>query len=177
MAKYKKILVAVDGSDSSLYALRETLRFAKREEARVSAISVVPPYDGDLGSMWVNNVKDILVVPYEEALSRAREIFEEESVPVNLIDEEGEVYERIVDVADAGDYDLIVMGREGRSRLGGALIGSTTARVIGYSQTDVLVVPEGAAIDWGAILLPADGSKYSELAAGKAIDLARAYCR
>ena len=71
--------------------------------------------------------------------------------------------------------DLIVMGRKGRHRIERALVGSVTARVIGHSRKDVLVVPDKTAIGWKTILLATDGSIYSKAAADKAIDLAKFY--
>jgi nucleotide-binding universal stress UspA family protein len=68
-----------------------------------------------------------------------------------------------------------VMGRSGMSMVERALIGSVTARVIGHSRRDVLVVPPGAAIGWKNILLPTDGSKNSDEAAERAIDFAKSY--
>ncbi|MFO0754425.1 MAG: hypothetical protein U0411_14010 [Thermodesulfovibrionales bacterium] len=50
-----------------------------------------------------------------------------------------------------------------------------SARVIGYSRQDVLVVPYGAEVEWSAILLATDGSAHSSGAAEKAVGLARAY--
>jgi len=67
------------------------------------------------------------------------------------------------------------MGRHGRGRIERALIGSVTARVIGYTQRDVLVVPKGAAIGWNTIMLATDGSKYSASATDRAISFAQSY--
>ena len=42
MDKYRKILVAFDGSKSGMNALRESLKFAADENCRVTVISVIP---------------------------------------------------------------------------------------------------------------------------------------
>jgi nucleotide-binding universal stress UspA family protein len=67
------------------------------------------------------------------------------------------------------------MGRRGLSRLERVLVGSVTARVIGHSPIDVLVVPLTAEIGWNKILLATDGSRYSKAAAERAIDFAGEY--
>ena len=175
MGRYRKILVAIDGSESSMHALRESLKLATEEKSWIFVISVIPSYEGDLGAVWINNVKDAMKKPCEIALSEAKNIAKNESVPLKTICEEGEIYERIVDLAHSQNVDLIVMGKKGMSKLGRALIGSVTARVIGYSQKDVLVVPDNTYIGWKSILFATDGSKYSESAANKAIDFARSY--
>jgi nucleotide-binding universal stress UspA family protein len=99
----------------------------------------------------------------------------EAKIMIRTVCEEGETHERIVDLADAENFDLIVMGRRGQKRLDKVLVGSVTARVIGYSHKDVLVVPMGTYVGWKKILVATDGSRFSEAAAAKAIDFAKAY--
>jgi nucleotide-binding universal stress UspA family protein len=175
MGKYRKILVAVDGSASSMRAFRESLKLAKDEKCWVTVVSVVPKYEGDLGAVWVNNVRESFGQACEIAISEAKKIAEEERALVKTVCEEGEIYERIVDLADAENCDLIIMGRKGRSQVEKALIGSVTARVIGHTQRDVLVVPEVSSIGWEKIVLATDGSKYSESAIKRAIEFAKSY--
>jgi nucleotide-binding universal stress UspA family protein len=175
MGKYRKILVAIDGSESSLHALRESLKLATVEKSWVTVVSVIPRYEGDLGSMWVNNIKESMRKPCAIALSEAEKIAKEERVMIKTVCEEGEIYERIVDLAYAENSDLIVMGRKGMSRIEKTLMGSVTSRVIGHSDKDVLVVPEGSHIGWKNILIATDGSKYSEVATSRATDVAKSY--
>ena len=56
-----------------------------------------------------------------------------------------------------------------------ALVGSVTARVIGHTQRDVLVVPAGSTLGWNRILTATDGSRFSAVATDKAISFAQAY--
>jgi nucleotide-binding universal stress UspA family protein len=177
MGKYRKILVAIDGSESSRHVLRESFKLVPDEKRWVTVVSVVPHYEGDLGATWISNVnvQDAVKKPCKVALSEAEDIAKKEGVSVKTVCEEGETYERIVDLADAENSDMIVMGRRGMSGLERTLVGSTTARVIGHSQRDVLVVPEGTSIGWKSILFATDGSQYSEAATNKAIDIAKSY--
>jgi nucleotide-binding universal stress UspA family protein len=55
------------------------------------------------------------------------------------------------------------------------LVGRVTARVIGHSQRDVLVVPNKTKVGWKTIVLATDGSKYSALASARAIAFAKSY--
>jgi len=175
MGRYKKILVAVDGSESSTHALRESFKLAADEKCWITVVSVVPPYEGELELVGVRDVKTALKQPCEKALSVARDIAKTERALIKTVCEEGEIYERIVDLADAEKCDLIVMGRKGMSRLENTLVGSVTARVIGYAQKDVLVVPDNSPIGWGVLVIATDGSRYSKAAAAKAIDFAKSY--
>jgi nucleotide-binding universal stress UspA family protein len=175
MGEYRKILIAIDGSGSSVHALKEAFKLARDEKSWVTVVSVVPPYEGDLGSVWVDNVKESMSRPCVLALSQAEEIAKEQKVLVRTVCEEGDIHERIVDLADAEDFDLIVMGRKGRSQIEKALIGSVTERVIGHTRKDVLVTPEDSTIGWKKILLATDGSKYSQPATARAVEFAKAY--
>lgn len=175
MGKYRKILVAIDGSLSSMHALEESFRLAEDEKSWMTVVSVIPPYLGDLDTTAVGNVMASLRKPCEDALAEASRMAEAARIMARTVCEEGETHERIVDLADAGSFDLIVMGRRGLKRLEKALVGSVTARVIGYSHTDVLVVPKDAQIGWKKILVATDGSKFSESAAARAIEFAKAY--
>jgi len=175
MGKYRKILVAIDGSLSSMHALSESFKFAESEKCWMTVVSVIPPYLGDLDMTGVGNVMASMRKPCEDALAEAVRLAGEAKIMIRTACEEGETHERIVDLAEAENFDLIVMGRRGQTRLERALVGSVTARVIGYSHTDVLVVPKDTTVGWKKILIATDGSKYSEAATEKAIDFAVSY--
>ena len=175
MGKYKKILVALDGSESSRNALLQAFRLAVEEKCWITVTSVVPPYTGDLDLTGVTDVHALLAKPCEDALADAARLAEQERALIKTVCEEGETFERIVDLADAENADIIVMGRRGLRRVERAMVGSVTARVIGHTQRDVLVVPLGATLGWKRILVGTDGSKFSTLAVDKAIAFAKAY--
>jgi nucleotide-binding universal stress UspA family protein len=173
VAKYRKILVAFDGSESGENALVQAFRLANDEKSWITVVTVVPAYTGDLSLTGVGDIYDAVTRPGEQLLSRAREIAKLEGALVKTVLEEGEAHERLVDRAEADNCGVIVMGRRGRSKLEKALMGSVTARVIGHSQRDVLVVPPGAVIGWKNILVATDGSRNSINAVEKAVDLAK----
>ncbi|NJD56936.1 MAG: universal stress protein, partial [Nitrospirae bacterium] len=175
MGKYRKILVAVDGSLPSMHALRQSFALAVNEKCWMTAVSVIPPYLGDLETTGVGNVMASLRKPCEDALTEAARLAAETRIMMRTVCEEGEAHERIVDLSDSENFDLIVTGRRGHGSLERALVGSVAARVIGYAHKDVLVVPMNAEVGWDKILLATDGSKFSETAAEKAIDFARSY--
>jgi nucleotide-binding universal stress UspA family protein len=161
---YEKIIVAIDGSPCSLDALRQSSRIKKD----ITAVCVAPHPKGDFQSL--------LRAACDQALASAEEIAEQENALIKTTCELGKLpHEVIVAAAEAKGCDLIVMGRSGRNILERALLGSVTARVIGYSPIDVLVVPEGSTIEWNRILLATDGSDFSKNATQRALALAREY--
>jgi len=175
MGRYRKILVAIDGSESSRNALRQAIKLANSEECWITVVSVIPSYTGDLSATFIGDMRKAMAEPCEKALSEAEDIAKSERALIKTVCEEGEIYERIVDLADAENCDLIVMGRKGLSQIERAFMGSVTARVIGHSQRDVLVVPDNTSIGWKCIFLNTDGSKYSEAATESAINFAKSY--
>lgn len=165
---YKKLLVAVDGSDISLHAFKEALGISKKD---VLVLAVAPPYSGDLRVMGTSDLSELLREPCELALNKAMQMAEDENAEIRPVCVMGEAYETIVDVAEDEGRDLIVMGTKGEGFPHGLLMGSTTARVIGFSGQDVLVIPEKASVGWQRILLATDGSEYSRKATERALIL------
>jgi nucleotide-binding universal stress UspA family protein len=175
MGRYARVLVAFDGSISSRNALQQAFKLIGPDGCSIIVVSVAPPHRGVRDLVVEGDVVSSLRQPCEEALREAERIAEESRVRIRSVCEQGQPYARIVDLADAEDCDLIVMGRRGLRRLERVFVGSVTARVIGHTQRDVLVVPRGAVLGWNRLLLATDGSRYSATATAKAIDLAREY--
>lgn len=176
MGRYRKILVAVDGSESSKNAFRQACRISREDKSWITVVTTIPIYEDQFETLRSREkVSSILREEGERILSDIKRVAAEEDAFIRPRLEEGSPSETIIDIADEGNFDLIVMGRCGKTRLERALVGSVTARVIGYSQRDILVVPTGCSVEWETILLPTDGSRYSGYAAEKAIDLARSY--
>lgn len=173
MAKYRKILVAYDGSSSAQTALSLASQLAREDKSWIKVLAVVPRYAGDLALIGVPDAKETITGPCERILAEAKAIARQEGVHILTNLEQGEPYEQIVHVAEDENCDLIVIGRKGRHPLERELVGAVTARVIGHTDKDVLVVPEGSGIAWNNILLVTDGSGCGEIAAARAIDIAR----
>lgn len=175
MGRYRKILVAVDGSESSKNALHQAFKLANEEKCWITVTSVVPPYEGEIEILGIKDIRAALRRPCEEALTEVEKIAKTERMLVKTVCEKGEIYERIVDLADAENCDVIVMGRRGLRNIERMLVGRVTARVIGHTQRDVLVVPNGTTVGWKTIVLATDGSKYSAAATERAIAFAKSY--
>jgi nucleotide-binding universal stress UspA family protein len=123
----------------------------------------------------VGDVMGAMRKPCETALKEAEKLAKEEGVLIKTVCEEGEIFERISDLAAAENCDLIVIGRRGLHRLERSLVGSVTARVIGYSQRDVLVVPGDTNVGFQRVLVATDGSKHCRAAVERAIDFSQSY--
>ena len=85
------------------------------------------------------------------------------AVPIQFLLPEGQQpYAAIVAEVERIQPDLVILGRRGKHGLVDILMGSVTARVIGHSPVNLLVVPRGGAIGFQRLLVASDGSPHSE---------------
>ncbi|MBU0664356.1 MAG: universal stress protein [Proteobacteria bacterium] len=173
MAKYRKILVAYDGSPSAKNALSLAGKLARDDKSWIKVLAVVPRYEGDLDLIGVSNIQETIAGPGERLLEEARQIADSEDLHILTNLQQGEPYEQIVHVADDENCDLIIMGRRGINNLDRELMGSVTARVIGHTSRDVLVIPEENTLDWGNIMLATDGSVSCDNALARSLEIAQ----
>jgi len=175
MAKYKKILVAYDGSESAQNALAVATKIARQDNSWIKLIDVVSPYNGVPEVTGGGKNKEIIEKSADELLAGARAIADKEGVHLLTTIAQGEPFERITATAEEENCDLIVMGRRGISHLERELMGSVTARVIGHTTRNVLVVPETFKWDgkWESVLLATDGSSNCATANDEALQIAK----
>ncbi len=174
MKIYNKILAAVDGSLSSTNAFLQACKIAKHSEAWLTAITTVPIYEDQFD---VLSTKEALVKLWtnkaEKILADIKEIADKEKQHIHTIINQGSPSNTIVDIANDENYNLIVMGRYGRSNFDRALMGSVTARVVASCNCDILIVPKNTQVKFGKVLLAVDNSKYSDIAVQKAFSFAQ----
>lgn len=174
--RYRKILVAVDGSESSRNAFRQACRIVRHDKSWITALTVIPPYQDQFQTLSIKEkASRALTLEGQKILDDISAVAREEDVYVKFRLEEGSPVDAILDIAQENFFDLIVTGRRGKTRLDRSLIGTVTARIIGLSTCDVLVVPKNTTVSWTSLLVPIDGSSYSASSAQRAIGLAKAY--
>jgi hypothetical protein len=167
----RKVLVAYDGSDSSKNALRQAVKLAKAENSSMKVLSVMVGSEA-LGVDVLGH--GALKEPALKAMAEAEAIVKSEGYSTETAVAQGIPHEQIVKNAEAEGCGLIVLGRRGLTRLERMLMGSVTARVIGHTDRDVLVVPQHASLGWERVLAATDGSMYGQAAVERAIEFARA---
>lgn len=173
---FRRILVAVDGSESGFHALRQATSLARAEKGAIKIISVAPPHAGELSLVGVRqHVNDMIIAPHQKALDEALRISEPYGVPTRTILEVGEPPDKIIETAEETHSDLIVVGLRGGNPAKTLLMGSIAARVIGFSAVDVLAVPSKSEINLERILVAVDGSRSAERAASVAFQLRESY--
>ena len=142
---FNKILVAVDGSSSSLYALDYAANLANQNNAKLIILSVVEPsptfYTAGSGTI-AKEMNETIKNNYKKMHREQQEELLKEYPVLKVITliEEGKPAEVIKETSN--DSDLIVIGHRG---LGGVLnwiLGSVAKQVVDTCTVPVLVVKE-----------------------------------
>lgn len=172
MRGFDNLILAADGSEFSEGAVREAIKLASQCEAKLTALTVVefnPEFEA-LAPDAVEKMESEARAYIDSVKARA----EKDGVACDaLVRRSISPYEPIVDEAAKLKADAIVMGRRGKTGIKRLLMGSVTARVIGHSPVNVLVVPRAVEIRFENILVATDGSSYSEAAARGAMGFAK----
>jgi nucleotide-binding universal stress UspA family protein len=132
-----KILVAYDGSEAAGHAVTRAGEIALRGN-ELTVISVVP-----LQASGPRSAGPIISGDVEEhgrELQEAVAKLKEAGVEAKTIEAVGHPAESIVDEAERGGFNLIVVGHRGHHGVARFLLGSTALRVVTHAHCDVLVV-------------------------------------
>ncbi len=142
---FKHILIPIDGSDLSRKALLYAVQLAKESPAKVTVLTVRPPYQiGSMDMIGVVGGQDEFEAEtqrYAEfALTQARMAGEAAGVALETVQDVGDQpWRAIIDCATSNKCDLIVMASHGRRGISALLLGSETAKVLTHSAIPVLV--------------------------------------
>jgi nucleotide-binding universal stress UspA family protein len=139
---YRSILVAVDGSAAATAALETAIEIARRDGARLTLITVAAPLrlPVHMGPFIVPLPSEAtLLREAQEAADRA-EALVPDGIPVFTVLRRGPAGKAILERAEAGEHDLVVMGSRGRGTISSLLFGSVSREVREHSRVPVLVV-------------------------------------
>lgn len=146
MSAYRRILVAVDGSEASNKGLREALRVAKAEAAKLFILHVVNDYLVIAAMGGVAPPRDLgptLRESGERILARAKALAAKQRLKAVVVLREvlsGPAAEAIVREAKKQRVDLIVLGTHGRRGVGRLMLGSDAEQVARSASVPVLLV-------------------------------------
>lgn len=181
-AHLEKLLVCTDGSPASQGALNASLELARIAGSKIyllEVLSYIPAYEMQSPDLLPPPVINLEWLAAQETAARERlETWQGEAAKLGVdleprVRNSASSYDGILEEAAEVKPDLIVMGRRGFTGLSRLLMGSVTARVIGHSPFNVLVVPKDAVLDFKKILMASDGSPFSEAAWEEALALAQ----
>ncbi|HEX2556768.1 MAG TPA: universal stress protein [Nitrososphaera sp.] len=151
MAKFEKVLVCVDGSDSSMKAADYGVMIAKQHGAQVIVLNVIVSQlgyaysAGTFGLVTPNTINDLL----EKSRQEAQKWFDgigrnattnDVKLRTEIVASPTSTVPAIVDYAEKNEVDLIIVGTRGRSGFTKLLLGSVASGVVTYASCPVMVV-------------------------------------
>lgn len=154
----KKILVPVDGSNASISAVKKSIEIGKKYNSLIKLISVVKStekrrkernenlwsaVDGSIISDSVeleNKLESKYMENAQMLLDQIVIKLDFNGIKVEKQVLVGEPFEKIVETAKNGGFDLIVMGNRGFSKVKRFFVGSVTQKVISEAPCPVLVI-------------------------------------
>jgi nucleotide-binding universal stress UspA family protein len=154
---YQKILVPLDGSDLAEKALPYTKTIAKLKNSEVILFAVSITNAGGR--------RDRLLKSYLDVNAKG---LESHGIKVSTVVTYGDTAEEIIEYADKNKVELIIISTHGYSGIKRWMLGSVTQKVLYGTCTPVLLIksksPEISEVEFKKILLPLDGSPFSEVA-------------
>jgi nucleotide-binding universal stress UspA family protein len=170
----RKITLALDGSESSLYASEMAVFVAKGFKAAVTAVCVLPrlsavseePTPDESARKSLESAMSMFTS--SEGVTAKSEILEARSFSIS---------EEIVDYVAKEKSDLVVCGNRGLGGFRRILLGSVSASLVTHSPCSVMVVrPSGDANKKamiGRVLVAIDGSEGASKAVRLSVSLAK----
>jgi nucleotide-binding universal stress UspA family protein len=143
----RKIMIATDGSETSIHAAELAIDLAKLSGATVAAVYVVdisklaqlPGYTSLPG---INDrLMELMFKEGDEAMTEIRDIASNARVNFEKSVAEGDPSTEILKRSEKDGIDLLVMGGIGRSGLEKFLLGSVAEKVVRHSKVPILIVP------------------------------------
>lgn len=136
---YKKILVAVDGSEQSYSAVREAIAIAERNKTSLFVLQIKDetrlggtPYALPLNLQALDEESEKILNKVSQIIGK-KVVFQVESYT-------GNPKKEIVRFAEEKAVELIVIGSNSKSLLDRILVGSTTTYVVSHAPCNVMVV-------------------------------------
>ncbi len=144
---FKKIMVATDGSQTSIRTAELAVDLARLSGGSIIAIYVVDIYrlahlPGYAAFPSLSSrLMELMQREGELAISEVENMACDAGVPFSSIIAEGDPSQEIIKRSHKSGADLLVLGRIGRSDLEKILLGCVAEKVVRHSKIPVLIVP------------------------------------
>jgi nucleotide-binding universal stress UspA family protein len=146
----RSIICGVDGSPDSQAALKVAAQFADRLGSTLILAHITEPaYVPYAAAYPFGGVGPTTMTKETESAEEAgARLLQRVASNAGLVDAErrvaiGHPAERLADLADEEDADLVVVGSRGRGALKAAFLGSVSYNLVGVARCPVLIVPPG----------------------------------
>ncbi|HLA06011.1 MAG TPA: universal stress protein [Anaerolineales bacterium] len=137
---FKRILLAVDGSEHAVHAATVAGELARRMNSQLRIVIVYDPIPHYLGEPNLQFAISARLKEAQEILQRASDAVGSTKDDQDTEIIEGSPAEAIIELAKTHKSDLIVMGSRGLGKLAGLVMGSTSQKVVSHAPCPVLIV-------------------------------------
>ena len=137
--QYRSILVPFDGSESSRKALLRACELTKADGGEITVVYVIPRYEEMVEFFKTDAVKKSLFQQAEKIIDGAKKIAAEKDVEIKAVIQEGHAGDKIVEISNTFENDLIVIGTHGWRGVDKAIMGSTAERIIANASRPILI--------------------------------------
>jgi len=137
---FKRILLAVDGSEHAIRAAKVAAELARSMQAELRVVVVYEAIPSYLGEPDLQGAINARLNEAQGILQTAVTALGEIPGEIHTEILEGNSAEAIINVANTHSSDVIVMGSRGLGRLAGLLLGSTSQKVVSHAPCPVLIV-------------------------------------
>lgn len=139
----KKVLVAVDSSDTSIRVAKYAANLKKHHGGYYIALISVGFVTSLPGKVWETSqeIDTECQQVAQKALNRAKEIFLQEGVePDQVISEKGDPAQVIADIAKSDEFSSIIIGSRGLGEIKGYLLGSVSYKVLHLTNCPLTII-------------------------------------
>lgn len=137
---FQRILAAIDGSPSSEKVLAVAVDLAAHYQADLVALSVAELPEVVAMVDEVDEVRQSTEAYFRQIGEAAVEYARSRGVTLRALVVRGHAADEIIRFAEKEEINLIVLGRQGHSRIARFILGSTTDRVSEHCHCTVMIV-------------------------------------
>lgn len=137
----KKILVATDGSDSSMKAIDRAAELARNNNVEIIVVNVAEDFC-PIGLVEVDcdTIRELVMKESKGIIATAAGRLRDAGIKVKEVIEFGSPAETIVEIADREKVDEIIIASRGKHGVKKLLMGSVASRVLEWAKCPVVVV-------------------------------------
>ena len=145
VSPFQKILFCTDFSENADYAFDFAVDSSiRRPGCTLYLLHVIPETDAQFWKTYIYEVENVDQKAKQDIDEKIDKVYRPRvpiSVDLKVEMRGGKDYKCILDFADEIDADLIVIGRQGHSRMQKVLFGSVTEKIARKARCAVLIIP------------------------------------
>ena len=139
-------MFTTDGSQNSEYVIQKAIDFLDFANSTIHLAYVQKdlnhiPIELKANKTWLDKIQEQQQEETKEIIKTAKKLFEKNNLSINQeITLIGEAAEKILEINEEHNFDLIVMGSHSKNALQRLLLGSTSMRVLERAKNSVMII-------------------------------------